>query len=382
MLLAMAGFQMQMVIRGVLVYELTNDAIITGIVGMGFAPSLLLVSLFGGVISDRMDRRLIIQIAQGSNALFAGAVCILIFTGYIHWSHLFFVSLLQGAGFAMQLPARQAAIPDLVGRDNITNAVALNAMAMSFTTLAAPGIGGILYEWISPEGAYLFVMLLMCASVISTSKVKPLKPPPTDKTVSVIKNIGEGLRYIYSTQLVRIVIINMIFVAILSMPFRMLVQVYAKDVYGSDPSNVGYLLAAAGIGGLFGSLAIATLRKQNNRGIIFMVSGIISAGALLLVSGLPFYYVGLISMVLIGLGESGRWALGQGLMMEISDDKYKARVMSVIMMSYGFMPLGILPLGFAIDQIGPQMSVAVFGIILMIFSIFYLFFAKPLREFK
>ena len=87
-------------------------------------------------------------------------------------------------------------------------------------------------------------------------------------------------------------------------------------------------------------------------------------------------------MVLIGLGESGRWALGQGLMMEISDDKYKARVMSVIMMSYGFMPLGILPLGFAIDQIGPQMSVAVFGIILMIFSIFYLFFAKPLREFK
>ena len=79
-------------------------------------------------------------------------------------------------------------------------------------------------------------------------------------------------------------IINMIFVAILSMPFRMLVQVYAKDVYGSDASNVGYLLAAAGIGGLFGSLAIATLRKQNNRGMIFMVSGIISAAALLLVS--------------------------------------------------------------------------------------------------
>ena len=382
MLLAMAGFQMQMVIRGVLVYDLTNDAIITGIVGMGFAPSLLLVSLFGGVISDRMDRKLIIQIAQASNALLAGVVCILIFTGYIHWSHLFFVSLLQGAGFAMQLPARQAAIPDLVGRDNITNAVALNAMAMSFTTLAAPGIGGILYQWIRPEGAYLFVMLLMCASVISTSKVKPLKPPSTDKTVSVMKNIGEGLRYIYSTQLVRIVIINMIFVAILSMPFRMLVQVYAKDVYGSDPSNVGYLLAAAGIGGLFGSLAIATLRKQNNRGMIFMVSGIISAGALLLVSGLPFYYVGLISMVLVGLGESGRWALGQGLMMEISDDKYKARVMSVIMMSYGFMPLGILPLGFAIDQIGPQMSVAIFGTILMIFSICYLFLAKPLREFK
>ena len=113
-----------------------------------------------------------------------------------------------------------------------------------------------------------------------------------------------------------------------------------------------------------------------------MVSGIISAGALLLVSGLPFYYVGLISMVLMGLGESGRFALGQGLMMEISDDAYKARVMSVIMMSYGFMPLGILPLGFAIDRVGPQISVAVFGIVLMIFSIAYLVFARPLRQFK
>ena len=85
--LSMAGFNMQMVIRGVLVYDLTNDPIITGLVGMGFAPSLLVVSLFGGVISDLIDRRLIIQISQGVNAILACIVAVIVFFELVHWSH-------------------------------------------------------------------------------------------------------------------------------------------------------------------------------------------------------------------------------------------------------------------------------------------------------
>ena len=149
--LSMAGFNMQMVIRGVLVYDLTDDPILTGLVGMGFAPSLLVVSLFGGVISDLVDRRLIIQISQAANAILAAIVAFLVFFELIHWSHLFIVAVFQGAGFALQLPARQAAIPSLVGENRITNAIALNAIAMSVTSLASPGIGGFLYEFISPS---------------------------------------------------------------------------------------------------------------------------------------------------------------------------------------------------------------------------------------
>ena len=208
--LSMAGFNMQMVIRGVLVYDLTNDPIITGFVGMGFAPSLLVVSLFGGVISDLIDRRLIIQISQGVNAILAGIVALLIFMDMIHWSHLFIVAVFQGAGFALQLPARQAAIPSLVGESRITNAIALNALAMSITTLAAPGIAGFLYEWIKPAGTYICVMALMILAVIFTSRVRPLKPPENQTRVSMIKNIGDGFNYILKTKLLGLLILHMI----------------------------------------------------------------------------------------------------------------------------------------------------------------------------
>ena len=96
----------------------------------------------------------------------------------------------------------------------------------------------------------------------------------------------------------------------------------------------------------------------------------------------PFYFVGVISLILVGLGESGRWALGQALMMEMSDDAYKARVMSVIMMSFGLMPLGMLPMGWAIESFGAEFAVGIFGFVLMFFTISYLIFVRSLKNYK
>ena len=104
MVFAMGGLQMQMLARGILVYDLTNDYFITGIVGMGFAPALLVVSLYGGVLGDRVERRLLIQLSQAANGLLAGAVAVLILTNTVAWGHLFAVSIAQGAMFASQSP--------------------------------------------------------------------------------------------------------------------------------------------------------------------------------------------------------------------------------------------------------------------------------------
>ena len=100
MLFTMGGFQMQMIARGILVFDLTGNATITAVVSMGFAPSLLAVSLFGGALGDRMDRRLIIQIAQSVNLVAAGIIRVLLLTDSIHWIHMFFVSVGPGAMFA------------------------------------------------------------------------------------------------------------------------------------------------------------------------------------------------------------------------------------------------------------------------------------------
>lgn len=380
MVLAMGGFQMQMVARGILVYEMTDDALITGLVGLGFAPSLLVVSLYGGVLGDRVERRSIIQFSQAMNGALAGVVAILMFTHSLAWGHLFAVSVAQGAMFALQMPARQAAIPSLVGRHQLPNAFALNAMAMSMMTLFAPAIAGLLYEQIGPEYVYIIVCAVMLSSVIFTSLVPKMPPPATVVVQSVMDNIKGGFKYIGQNKLVLNLLIYMVVVALLSMPFRMLVQVYAKDVYGSDPSEVGLLLTALGLGGLVGTISIANLREGNRRGWIIIGGAFVAGGSLVLIVSVPVFAAGMLGMVGMGLAEQARWALGQSIMMENTTDEYRARVMSVLMMTFGLMPLGMFPLGWAIKEYGAQDAVAVVAVALLVFAVLSVFLLPKIRQ--
>jgi MFS family permease len=360
MVLSMGGFQMQMVARGILVYNMTDDPFITGIVGMGFAPSLLIVSLYGGVLGDRVERRALIQFSQAANGLLAGAV-------------------LQGAMFALQMPARQAAIPSLVSKDQLPNAFALNAMAMSMMTLVAPALAGVLYEVIGPEYVYVLVCVIMLSAVIFTSIVPKMYPPASIIQSSVIDNIKGGFRYIGQNKIVLNLMIYSVIVALLSMPFRMLVQVYAKDVYGSEPTDVGLLLTALGLGGLVGTIAIANLRKGNRRGWIVLGGAVVASASLGLIAAVPVFAAGMLGMVGMGLAEQARWALGQSLMMESTTDQYRARVMSVLMMTFGLMPLGMLPLGYAIKEYGARPAVAVSAAALLVFALLAMIFMPRLR---
>jgi MFS family permease len=380
MVLAMGGFQMQMVARGILVYNMTDDPLITGIVGMGFAPSLLIVSLYGGVLADRIERRSLIQFSQAANGVLAGVVAVLIFTGTLAWGHLLAVSVSQGAMFALQMPARQAAIPSLVSKNQLPNAFALNAMAMSMMTLVAPALAGVLYEVIGPEYVYVMVSVIMLSAVIFTSIVPKMYPPASITKTSVMENIKGGFRYIGQNKIVLNLMIYSVVVALLSMPFRMLVQVYAKDVYGSEPSEVGILLTAMGLGGLVGTIIIANLRKGNQRGWIVLIGAIVASASMGLIVVVPVFAAGVLGMVGMGLAEQARWALGQSLMMENTTDEYRARVMSVLMMTFGLMPLGMLPLGYAMKEFGARPSVAVSAAALLIFALLAIIFMPRLRN--
>jgi MFS family permease len=380
MVLSMGGFQMQMVARGILVYNMTDDAFITGIVGMGFAPSLLIVSLYGGVLGDRVDRRMLIQVSQAANGVLAGVVAILMFTGSLAWGHLFAVSVVQGAMFALQMPARQASVPSLVGKDQLPNAFALNAMAMSMMTLIAPALAGVLYEIIGPENVYVVICAVLLSSVIFTSLVPKMQPPVAAVKQSVMANIIGGFRYIGQNKLILNLMIYSVIVSLLSMPFRMLVQVYAKDVYGSDASEVGILLTALGLGGLVGSITIANLRKGHRRGWIVLIGAVVASASLGLIVSVPIYAAGIIGMVGMGLAEQARWALGQSLMMESTSDEYRARVMSMLMMTFGLMPLGMLPLGWAMKEFGARPSVAVVVVVLLVFALSSIIFMPRLRK--
>ena len=372
---------MQSIARTLLVDDLTGSAFITSLVAMGFAPTMLIMSLFGGVAGDRMNRRLVIQVSQGAAAVLALVVGILIFTGAVHWVHLLIASMLQGVTFAFQMPARQALVPHLVGKNNVTNALALNAAGMGIMTIVGPAIAGILYGTLGPEAVYFAVAGMSVFAVLFTSLIPAFRPAKNGKKNNVFVDIAEGIKYTWKNRLLLMLIISGLISALLAMPFRMQIPIFARRLYDIDASEIGWLMAAMGVGALLAAGITANLRPGNHRGAILLVVGIGGSGvAMLLLAVSQIYVVGLAIMVGVGLVGSMRMTLGQSLSIEATDDAFRARVMSLNMMSFGLMPLGALPMGYSVDKLGAETTLLIVGVMLLVATVLLMVTSSTLRR--
>lgn len=380
-MLGMGGFQMQTIARTVFVDDLTGSAFITGLVAMGFAPTMLIMSLFGGVAGDRLERRLVIQISQAGAAVLALVIAVLIAVDAIHWVHLLFASMLQGITFAFQMPARQAILPALVGKENITNAVALNAGGMGIMTIIAPGIAGVLYGAVGPEAVYFAVAGMSVLAIVFTSRLPRFLPDVNRVKKNVFSDISEGMKYTYRNRLVFILLISGLTSALLAMPFRMQIPVFTRRLYDIDAAEIGWLMAAMGVGGLLATVITANLREGHRRGPVLVIVGIGGSGvAMLLLAISGTYVLGLAVMVGIGFAGAIRMTLGQSLTIEATDDAFRARVMSLNMMTFGLMPIGALPMGYAIDKLGAQTTLVIVGITLIAATALLMLGSSTLRR--
>ena len=381
MFLSMGGFNMLMLARGILVVEITdNNALIASAVSIGWAPGLLLMSLVGGALGDRVERRMLIQLSQTGNALMALIIGVLILLGLIEWWHMLAVSILQGCMFALQMPARTAATVQLVGKDQLPNAMALNATAMTLMTVASPAIGGVLYEWIEPQGVYFVVTAMQVGALVFTSLLPRLEPDPNRPKERTFEAIRHGIEYIFQNRLVMVLLFQSIVVAMLSMPFRMLVPVFAYDLYGSDPSEVGWLAMMAGFGGIVASLGVASLRKGQARGWVLLLAPVVYGVSMAVIGLMPIYVVGILMFIGVGIGETTRFALGQALVVEHSDNEYRARMTSLTMMTYGFIPIAALAIGVSVEQFGSQASIIGLAIGLLIVSAAFIVLTPSIRR--
>ena len=382
MMAMMGGMQMQMLARGYLVYDLTGSAALLGFVSAGMAIPMLFLAPFGGVIADRVERKRLIQGGQVIVAIFALVIGAAIFTDRIEWYHLLIVSILQGTVWTFMMPARQAIIPQIVGPERIGNAMALNAAGMSAMTLLAPAVAGGLYALAGPANVYFIISGLSLLSVALTTLVpKPERAAPTTQRRNMFADIGAGLVYIKGNTMVLVLLVMGLATTLLASPFRMLLPVFVVDIYNRGPDSMGLLVAIMGGGSLVGSLAIAALGDWR-RGMLLIIGSFVSGIALLLIASFPFYYAAAAIMVLVGLGDAGRRTINMGLIMEVVEDQYRGRVMSVFMMNFGLMPLGVLPAGMIADALGGQMAIAILGALLILVTLAVLLTQKGLRSFQ
>jgi predicted MFS family arabinose efflux permease len=389
-LLGMGAIQVQMIAGNILVDDLTGRALITSIVGLGFAPSMLILALFGGVAGDRMEKRTLIQISQGFSAAMALIVAVLIMQDLIIWQYLLVASVLQGAMFAFQMPARQAIIPRIVGKENITNAIALSSGGMSMMAIVGPWLAGQVYGSFGPEWVYFLIAAMYGMAVILTGRIPKVYPEKIGAATKVVREIADGFRYAWSNRLVFWLVASGLVMAVVAMPFRLMFPVFARRLYGEfdatsglwefDPTMIGLLLMASGVGGVIGALGVAGLGPGNGRGVLVLSGSIVSGMTIAVIAGFPVLAVGFVVMVFVGLAEALRMSLGQSLSIDHTAPEYRGRVASIYMMTFGLMPVGALPLGFAVDRFGVQPSLLVVAGVIVVASVGFLILAVPLRR--
>ena len=366
LIILMAGVNMQMLARGQLAWDLTHDTFLVALVGSAFAPPILLFSVFGGTFADRWDRKKMIQYSQFAICIVAGSVGVAIWQGWISIWILMVAGFGQGVCWSFMMPARQSIIPQLVSKSEITNAIALSASGMALMTLSGPGIGGLAYAWIGPAKTYFLIAGLMFIAFLLMGGVKITGEASSKKNreVKVLSAVWDGLRYSARNKTILILFILLLSTTMTSMSFRSLMPAQVGLIFGGGPPELGILMSMIGVGALFGSLFVAGLTANVRRGVILLAATGLSAMAILVSSFVTIFFVAMVAMMVLGLGDAGRRSLNASLLMEQADEEHRGRVMGIYMLNFGLTPIGAIPLGILAEATDIRVSFAVAGCIL------------------
>ena len=366
LLVLFGASQIRMVASGYLAYDLTSSALLLSLVAVGYAVPMLSLALIGGAVADRFDRRRLVQVAQAMFSVVALLVGLLIQFGQVTWVHLMASSALQGMLWAILVPARQAMIPALVGRRLTTNALSLMAAGFSLTTLVGPAVGGWMYGLFGAAATYYFVAALGVGAVLLTGRISAKGMPAVGAAQHAA--IRQGLSYIRrQPDIVMLFVISVVY-ALVAMPFRLILPVFVVDLYRQGPETLGLLVTAMGVGSVGAAVVVANV-TPGRRGLILVCGAIVASAAILVMSGLAVFWVGMACMLVLGVGDAIRKALNQAVMLEIADEEYHGRVSSVFMISFGIVPLGALPAGALAEAFGGQVAGAVMGGFMLLVSL-------------
>ena len=361
MLLQGGGQQMQVFARGYLVFELTGSATLLGLVAGAMSLPIFTLGAFGGVLADRMDKRLMMQMAQALSLVSALGLGLSITAGAITWVYLLIAALAQGVVIAFLMPTRQAVIPQLVPRDYVTNAVALSSMGMSITWMVAPALAGGLIAVIGADGVF-YVMAGMHVCAIVLTGFLPSLEKGSEAGRSFFQDLADGVQYVRSTPRIRMLLVLALSATLFSEPLRSILPVFAKDIFGVGSGGLGIMLSAMGAGGVIGAVVIAGASKAEGRGLRLMLvglfTGVLLLGFSLLSSLAPVFWLGVGFLAVIGTTQPIRMTLNNSLMLDYADPEFRGRVISIFFLGMGLVPAAVIPLGILTDAIGASLALA------------------------
>ena len=348
----------QFLVRSILAYDLTESAFALGLVNLAVALPMLILSPLGGVLADRFERRRLILLGQAMLLLNELVILVLLVTGLLEFWHLVVAVFVMGGCFPVIMPARQAIVANVVGREGLGNALALTMASMNAARVVAPVFAGVVVALAGIEPMYVVAVCLYAIALFSTSRLRPAHPQALGPRQSVYFDMVEGIRYVAKEPSLRALMALSLVPIMLAMPFQALLVVFAEDVWRVGSGGLGALQAAAGFGGVVGSMIVALRGDTSTYKRTMMASLLLFAGFLFLFSLSPWFLLALPLVFVADVFASTFATLNGTAIQLLVPDAFRGRVMSLRMMTFGLTPLGTLPVSAAAEAWGAPVAVA------------------------
>jgi len=368
-LISQSGDWMDQIALNWLVYEITGSAFALGLVNLCRLTPILFFTLVGGVIADRVERRKLMFTTQTVAMVLALVLAVLVSTGLVELWMVLLVAVGRGVAMSFNLPARQSLISDLVPRELLSSAIALNQATNNLTRVVGPAIGGILIATIGVAGAF-YVNGFSFLAVLGGLALMRFPPREVRQKQGILTELIGGLRYIRGEPDIRTLVVLALVPMILGQPYMTMLTVFASDVLEVGSSGLGMLMACSGAGAVCGALFIASRGAKRGRRRLMRI-GLIGFGVTLLVFSLsPWLWLSAGTLLAVGFSQQVYNAQNNALVQEEVDPEYRGRVVSTLFLNRGLVPLGTAIAGFGTDLWGAQITLGTMAALMVLLAVF------------
>jgi len=371
-LISLIGTWMQTVAQSWLVYRMTNSPLLLGAVSFAGQIPVFPMAPVAGMVADRWNRRTIVIITQTASMILAFILAVSTLLNRVTVWEVIVLAALLGVVNAFDIPARQSFLVEMVGREDLMNAIALNSSIFNGARIIGPAIAGILVASIG-EGWCFFANGVSYIAVIAGLFMMRIPARQAERAIkSAYDHIAEGFRFVRKTAPIRALLTMLGLVSLVGMPYSVLMPVFAKQILHGDATTLGVLGSAAGIGALTGALALASRTRVHGLGRVVWMACASFGTFLILFSFSHHYALSVLLLVPVGFSLMTQMGATNTLVQSMVPDRLRGRTMAVYsMMFMGMSPLGALLAGAAADRIGAPLTVALGGALAIVGAILF-----------
>lgn len=367
-LVSVFGSWMQTTAQGFLIFELTRSTAFLGYVGFAAGVPIWMFMLYAGLIADRMSRRRLLILTQSAMLILAFLSAALVFSRVIRPWHILVLAFGFGAANAFDAPARQAFVHELVGPDDLTNAIALNSAMFNASAALGPAVGGILYALLGPGWCFLINGLSFVAVIAALAVMKLARHVPPSRSASTLAELGEGLSYVRRHDVIRTLVGAVLVISLFGNSFITIVPAWAVKVLRGGAETNGFLTSARGLGALLAALLIASLGRFKFRGRLWTLGSLALPAFLILFALVRWHPLAYLTIFASGFALILVFNLANASVQTLTAAHLRGRVMAIYSMAFfGAMPIGSVLIGSLASHLGePTALIATAAVVLAV----------------